>query len=147
MTASGGAGARIHAALVHVPVSAFAGAAALELSAPFRDSATLAGIDAAAATIALLWTGLAVAALAVVAGLIEYARLPERSEVMSTATRHLLLMGSTLLCFLLLALAQPSVAVLGSGTGIRVALSALGAGLLALGAHLGGRLVALRPGS
>lgn len=136
--------ARVHAALVHFPISAWSVAAALTLTAPVRDSAKLAGIDTAALTIALIWTGLVLAGVAAVAGLVEFSRLPDDDRVLATATRHLLLMAGTSVLFLLLGLAHPATGALALSPGMQAALAALGLCTLIAGGHLGGRLVVLR---
>ncbi|ANO51872.1 DUF2231 domain-containing protein [Woeseia oceani] len=135
---------RLHAALVHFPVSAWTAAALLELTETFRDGPELAGINTAAAIYVLVWLGLAIATIALLAGMLEYSQLPEEPAVMATANRHMLLMGSTFLCFLIVGLTQPGASVIDTPPGLRTGITVLGLLLMVVGAHVGGRLVVLR---
>ena len=137
---------RLHAALVHFPISAWTAAALLELTERFRDGPELAGINTAAAIYVLLWVGLAIATIALLAGLFEFSQLPEDPAVIATASRHMLLMGSAYLCFLIVGLTQPGNSVLNTPPGLRTGATVLGLLLMIVGAHVGGRLVVLRQG-
>lgn len=134
---------RIHAMLVHFPVSAWAGAALIELMEPFLGGPTLAGIDLPSASIALIWIGVAIASVAAVAGMIEFARLPEDQEISKTATRHMLMMLSAFFCFLLLGLAHPMTGALPMPVVFQKVLAAAGLGIMMVGGHIGGHLVSL----
>lgn len=133
---------RIHAALVHFPVSAWAGAVAIRLMHRIGSVDTLARIDAQSAMTALVRIGLAGAALAAIAGLVEYARLPDDEPLLRRANRHMLLMGAASLCFLPIAL--QAVITPGLPTFAADLLYAAGGVLLLAGGHHGGRLVSQR---
>lgn len=135
---------RLHAALVHFPISAWTAAVVLDLTALFRTNPSLAGVDVVALTYLLLWVGLASACIALFAGMLEFAQLPEDALVSRTANRHMLLMGATFLCFLISGLAHPAANVLPLSPQLRASVSVLGLILMMVGAHYGGRLVALR---
>ncbi len=136
--------ARVHALLVHFPVSAWTGAAFLQWFAPFADGPVVLGIDLGAATAALAWTGLAFATAAALAGLNELTALPDDDAVVTTANRHLLAMGAAFTCFLLFALARPDAGALAAPPAVRHGLAFLGFAAMLVGGHFGGRLVLLR---
>ena len=131
---------RIHAALVHFPISAWTGAALLQLTAPFHDRTELAGIDLSAAVVMLLWIGMASAACAAFAGLVELVRLPDDARVAAVGNRHMMLMGSAFTCFLLAALSNSRSGALALPQHSEYVLHALGLALLVAGAHAGGHL-------
>lgn len=131
----------MHAILVHFPVSAWTAAALLELIRPWLVRDEVAGIDLAAAAVALIWFGLSLAAVAAMAGLVELARLPETPAIVRTGQRHMTLVGSAALCFLLLGLAHPRTGALDLPVVACQLLAIAGLGLLAGGAHFGSRLV------
>lgn len=135
---------RLHAALVHFPISAWTAAALLELTEGIREAPELAGINTAAAIYVLVWAGIAIAAIALMAGMLEFSQLPENTEVTATANRHMLLMGGAFLSFLVLGLTDPHASELGTPSAVRTGAAALGLLLMMVGAHNGGRLVVLR---
>ena len=101
------------------------------------------GVDLAAASIALIWIGVAIASAAAIAGMVEFSRLPDDDQVGETATRHMSIMLSAFACFLLLGLAHPTVAALPMPVALQKVLAALGLLLLGAGGHIGGGLVTL----
>jgi uncharacterized membrane protein len=124
----------LHPALVHFPIALW--------------TASLASDGAALATKAAFWgfaawwslvSGLAVAALAAVAGFLDYSRLPQTHPAFRAATAHALVMTFVALCFLASALLRPGP---GAAAGA-AALACSGIGFIALlaGAWLGGTLV------
>lgn len=125
---------RVHAAIVHFPVAAWTGAALLELTAAFRDGPFLWSVAVQPAIAVLNWTGIATAAAAMTAGVVELSRLPEGDHANVTANRHMLAMSGALACFLLLGLVDA----------LHAPLAALGLCCLAAGGHLGSRLAVIR---
>jgi len=128
----------IHPMLVHFPVAFWTVATCAHL-------AEAAGIEAAAALArASNGAGLIVAALAMVAGLLELRAIESRSRAMQVATWHLMAMATAWFCFLLAWLLSISPAVAADPALARRAgaVSAV-AGFLLMGAGgwLGGRLV------
>jgi uncharacterized membrane protein len=91
------------------------------------------------------WTmaaGLAFAALAALAGMIDYAAIPEKHPAQATATRHMLLMLTALApyCFSLVVRRGPAPPA-GKALVGALALEALGVLLLSAGGWYGGHLV------
>jgi uncharacterized membrane protein len=124
----------VHPALVHFPIALW--------------TVSLASDGAALATRVVFWTsvawwslvvGLIVAALAAVAGFLDYSRLTPKHPAFRTATAHVLIMTFVSLCFLASALLRPGPDV---APGV-AALVCSGIGFVALlaGAWLGGTLV------
>jgi uncharacterized membrane protein len=123
--------------LVHFPIALWTVAMLAYLSAA-------SGIGDAAGMIA--WAanaaGLAMAALAMLAGLLELRSIDSRSGAMKVASRHMMVMATVWVCFLL-ALMLPMMPDLGPSTARLAAAVAAGAGfvLMAVGGWLGGQLV------
>lgn len=124
----------LHPALVHFPVALW--------------TASLAADGAALATGAAFWgtaawwslvAGLAAAALAVVAGFVDYSLMPPKHPAFRAATAHMLTMSFSALCFLVSVLLRggPESA---AGFGALVC-SGLGFLALLMGGWLGGTLV------
>ena len=134
---------RLHAALVHFPISAWTGAAAIQLTTLFSDQQEWLGVDLVAAAGALAWIGTAFGMVAAGAGLVELSRLPAGDVLGSTAARHVLAMSTALAFFLVFGLAHPLSGALSLPAPALALLAALGLIVLCIGGHLGGRLVVL----
>jgi len=89
-----------------------------------------------------LVVGLLAALPAAATGLVDYANLSTDTSAGSVATRHLLFTGAAIIAFLVSLLIRGGPDSLNGGEVIAaVASSAVGVGLLAVGGHLGARLV------
>lgn len=126
----------IHPMLVHFPIvfwTVAVGAYAADLAGAFESAAAVAKWSNAA--------GLAVAILAMIAGLLELRTIDTKSVTMQVATWHMMVMGTAWTCFLI-ALLLPLSAAMGPALRLATAASAAaGFVLVAIGGWLGGRLV------
>jgi uncharacterized membrane protein len=124
----------VHPMLVHFPV-------AFWTLGTFCDGLTLAGVHGAWPEAALfLIIGLASAVPAAVAGLIDFAALPEKSA--RTGSIHMLLMGTAWCLYLVAMLLRSSgLALADKPEWAAVILSFMGFLVLVAGGYYGGRLV------
>ena len=124
----------LHPALVHFPI-------ALLLSATIADAAWLVEITADTHLAAILMAaGLATGLLAMAAGLVDFAKLED--GIVPHALRHMATVGTAWVGYAIALFLRRD--LLSGGTQVTwpsVAVSLVSAGLLALGAWLGGRLV------
>lgn len=129
----------LHPVLVHFPIALWTVAAAAYVASVINGSDTAAVIGRMANA-----GGLAMAALAMLAGLFELRSIDSQSDAQRVASWHMTLMGMTWICFLF-ALLLPmtrGAASAGTLTDLVVAGSAaVGFLLMVLGGRLGGRLV------
>ena len=124
----------LHPALVHFPVALWTASVASDAAA----RVTGAAFWSPAAWWSLV-AGLVVAALAAVAGFVDYSRLTPKHPAFRFATAHMLVMSFAALCFLLSALLRTGPdAPAGIGA---IASSGVGFITLLVGAWLGGDLV------
>lgn len=129
----------VHPMLVHFPVAFWTVAALAHVAAA-------AGLDERAIGIARLadGAGLAVALLAMGAGLMELRTIEERSVALRVATWHMMTMAAVWFCFLaalLLSIASPAALDLRTAELAATASAVIGFLLMAVGGWLGGRLV------
>jgi uncharacterized membrane protein len=126
----------IHPMLVHFPVVFWTVAAVAYMAAAL-------GVETAAEVAKLSnGAGLTMAALAMIAGLLELRAIDGASETMRVATWHMMVMATAWLCFLL-ALVLPASAGIDPATAKLAGVVAAAAGflLMSTGGWLGGRLV------
>jgi uncharacterized membrane protein len=127
----------IHPMLVHFPIAFWTVAMLAYMSAA-------AGVGDPAHTTARFANAaaLAMAALAMLAGLVELRSIDSRSAAMNLATRHMMVMATVWICFLF-ALMVPVFPDLDRSTARFAATALAGAGslLMAVGGWLGGQLV------
>jgi len=127
----------IHPMLVHFPIAFWTVAMPAYMSAA-------AGVGDLAGTIARFSNaaGLAMAVLAMLAGLADLRSIDRRSAAMTVATRHMMVMATVWTCFLF-ALMLPILPDLDRSTAQLGAATAAGFGflLMAIGGWLGGQLV------
>ena len=135
---------RIHALLVHFPISAWTCASAIELIPPLQDSLNELAIPAALVATLLIWTGIFCALPSALAGGHELLQLPEGSPIETTAKNHALAVAAVFLVFLLCGLTRTDAMSAYWPVGVSKGLMLLGLVLLTIAGHLGNRVVTER---
>lgn len=87
--------------LVHFPIAAWTFAAALDALLLTPVNIAVPGIEIAALSHSLLWTGSALALPTIAAGVLDFSRLPAPVRRGTTLAHHILWMGSAWTIFLL----------------------------------------------
>jgi len=132
---------RIHAAIVHFPIACWSIAAGLELVVPAEFVVHASSIDPTHAIVALIWTGMAFAAPAIVAGGYQYTRLLDKPDLLKLASLHMMAAASSAICFAGVALIIQYDAATSSLLVARKTVTILGLIALFVAGHYGSQLV------
>lgn len=141
VSVAGPYGHPFHPMLAAVPIGAWVCTVALDFASKISE-----GRAYARPAVWLCAIGIVSAVVAAIAGLIDFRRLTAGTKAHATAVRHLVLMSSALVLFILSFIFRrsesSSITYLADGTPVAaMVLSIIGLGLLAVGGWLGGRLV------
>ena len=134
---SGPYGRPVHPMLVTIPIGAFVATLAFDIA-----SVAVEGRAYGRPAVWLSLIGIAFGLLASVFGLLDYRRLTKGTRAHAVATRHLILMDTVLVCFIIgfiLRRADPDQYLNGTPTPALV-LSVIGVAILLIGGWLGGKL-------
>ena len=134
---SGPYGRPVHPMLVTIPIGAFVATLAFDIA-----SVAVEGRAYGRPAVWLSLIGIAFGLIASVFGLLDYRRLTKGTRAHAVATRHMILMDTVLVCFIIgfiLRRADPDQYLNGTPTPALV-LSVIGVAILLIGGWLGGKL-------
>jgi len=89
-----------HPVIVHFPLACWVLATLVDVASRLFSMPLLPGIEWAAVAHLLLWTGIVMAVPAMIAGLVDYARLPPKVQESSELSWHITAMGTAWALFL-----------------------------------------------
>ena len=131
-----------HPALVHFPVACWILATLVDVVAKFRAIPPIDNLQWASMSQLLLWAGVLLAVPTAAAGLRDYLRLPDELQASRELFRHIILMGSAALLFLVAALWRARSGAFDSApTAAMVMLELAGCACLIAGGHYAGVIV------